>query len=196
MTSGSPRQLWLLPVLLITVIATALGALVARDLYADPEPLPPAVVQPSPSSVPPSEQPGPAEVQATSDALGHPLYIPLKGLLQSYFDAINTKDYDRWVKTVTRQRQATQPKEVWDKDYRSTTDGSIVMYRIEASGDGTARVLLQFTSVQDVNDAPPELPERCIHWNVVWAFSSERDGWKLSAGATSSSPQHEACEKQ
>lgn len=194
MTTGSPRQLWLLPVLLITVIATALGALVTRDLYADQEPVPPAVVQPSPSSVPPNEQPGPATVQATADAAGHPLFTALQGLLQSYFDAINIKDYDRWVATVTEQRRATQPRAVWNKDYRSTTDGSIVMYRIEASGDGTARVLLQFTSVQDVNDAPPELPVRCIHWNVVWAFSSERGAWKLSAGPTSSSPQHEACE--
>jgi hypothetical protein len=193
-STGSPRQLWLLPVLLITVIATALGALVARSVYDDPQPQTPAAVEPSPSSVPPSEQPGPTEVRGTADATTHPLYNTLRPLLQQYFDAINEKDYARWAETVTKERLDKQDEETWQNDYRTTSDGSIVMYRIETNGDGTASVLLQFTSTQDPNDAPPELAAPCIHWNVVWAFAKERDTWKLSAGSTSASPQHEPCE--
>jgi hypothetical protein len=185
---------WLLPVLLVTVIATALGALVARSIYAGQESLPPPAIEPSPSSVPPSEQPGTAQVKGTTDATTHPLYRTLQPLLQRYFDSINAKDYPSWVGTVTSERRRTQPEEQWQKDYRTTTDGSIVIYRIEASGDGAARVLLQFTSVQDIADAPEELKVRCIHWNVVWAFAKERDEWRLAAGSTSASPQHEACE--
>jgi hypothetical protein len=192
-STGSPRQLWLLPVLLITVIATALGALVARSLYADqPEPPPPAV-EPSPSSVPPSEQPGPADVKGRADATAHPLYRTLQPLLQRYFDAINAKDYAAWATTVTAKRRADQPVDAWMEDYRTSSDGSIVIYRIEASGDATARVLLQFTSTQDPAHAPAELPADCIHWNVVWPFAKEKGEWKLASGSTSASAQHEAC---
>jgi hypothetical protein len=192
-STGSPRQLWLLPVLLITVIATALGALVARSLYADQPPAPPAAVEPSSSSVPPSEQPGPAEVKGTADATAHPLYTALQPLLQRNFDAINARDYPAWAATVTKTRQEAQPRDRWEWEYSTTKDGSIVIYRIEASGDGTARVLLQFTSTQTVEHAPEELPEKCIHWNVVWGFSKEKGEWKLAAGSTSASPQHEPC---
>lgn len=193
MSAGSPRQLWLLPVLLITVIATALGALVARGVYTDPPPTLPPVVQPSSSSVPREEQPGPAAVQGTADATAHPLYRTLQPLLQTYFDAINEKDYARWAGTVTEERLAQQSEDKWHADYRTTRDGSIVMYRIEARGNGTARVLLRFTSTQEVEASPPELPAPCIHWNVVWAFARDRGEWKLAAGPTSATPKHEEC---
>jgi hypothetical protein len=103
-STRSPRQLWLLPVLLITVIATALGALVARSLYTDQSRLPPAPIESSPSSVPPGEQPGPADVQGLLDATAHPLYNTVHDLLQRYFDAINRKDYAAWSGTVTAAR--------------------------------------------------------------------------------------------
>lgn len=195
MSTGSPRQLWLLPALLITVIATALGALIARDLYDEPAAPPPAVVAPSPSSAPaPSEQPGPADVKGTADAVVHPMYATIQPLLQTYFEAINNRDYDRWSGTVTAERRASQPRSKWEHDYRSTKDGSIVIHRIETGGNGLARVLLQFTSTQDLSSAPPELKVECIRWHVVWGFEKERGAWKLAAGSTSATPQHEACE--
>jgi hypothetical protein len=192
-STGSPRQLWLLPVLLITVIATALGALVARGLYEDPAPVTPAAIEPSPSVLPIEDQPGSSEVRGTADVTSHPLYNTLRPLLQKYFNAINDKDYKSWSDTVTQERRAAQKEDNWREEYRSTRDGSIVMYRIETGGDGTARVLLQFTSVQDPNLGPPELKAPCIHWNLVWPFVKERGEWKLSAGTTSKSPQHEPC---
>ncbi|MGB3441157.1 MAG: hypothetical protein WBA97_20600 [Actinophytocola sp.] len=194
MSTGSPRQLWLLPVLLITVIATALGGLLARDLYSEPPAAPPpTVVATSETERPPSEQPGPATVKGTADAVAHPLYRTLRPLLLTYFEAINAQDYERWTSVVTDERQTNQPKRTWLDQYRTTKDGNIVMHRIEARGDGTARVLLTFTSTQDVADAPSELPHSCIHWNVVWAFAVEAGEWKLAAGPASGFPQHEPC---
>jgi hypothetical protein len=186
----------LLPVLLITVIATALGALVTRDLYADPEPVPPAAVQAPPSEVPLSEQPGSPEVRGSQDSASNPLYNTLRALLQRYFDAINAKDYKLWSTTVTQNRLKSMPKEKWDAEFHTTTDGNIFMHRIEVTGDDTARVLLQFTSVQDLGNAPLELLERCINWDLVWAFERERGQWLLGAGVTNQSPQHEACASQ
>jgi hypothetical protein len=192
-STGSPRQLWLLPVLLITVIATALGALVARSLYADQPPALPTAVEPSASSVPPSEQPGSPEVKGTADATTQPLYSTLQPLLQKHFDAINAKDYDAWTQTVTTDRIRTASADKWNADYRTTKDGSIVIYRIEMTGDKTARVLLKFTSTQDLLNAPPELPAECIHWNVVLPFAKEDGEWKLATGSASATPEHEPC---
>lgn len=194
MSQGSTRQLWLVPVLLITVIATALGGLLTRDLYADTAPPAPAPVLPGPpSSLPPSEQPGPVNVQGTLDATAHPLYETFRSLLQNYFEAINSKDYERWTSTVTSKRRKDAPEEDWQTDYRTTKDGSIVLYRIESGADDTARVLLEFTSTQGIKEAPAELPVPCIHWNVVWAFAKENGEWRLATGAASASPQHEEC---
>lgn len=179
--------------LLVVVIVAASAGLVARQLYAEPEqPLPEAVL-PSDGSVAPSAQPGPPEVAATTDATAHPLFRTVRDLLQTYFDAINAKHYDQWRTTVTRKRILNQPEHKWRSDYRSTQDGSIVLYRIETGPERSARVLLAFTSTQDPQDAPLELPERCIRWKVVFPLTMEGGDWKLDAGPTSASPQHDKC---
>jgi hypothetical protein len=184
----------LLPVLLITVIATAVGALYARTWYADPAPgsTPDAVI-PSQTSIAPSEQPGPKEVRGTPDATLHPLYGTVRELLQRNFDAINNRDYAAWQRIVTPERMERQPEERWRADYRSTQDGSVVIYRIEVAEDDTALVLLTFVSVQDPSDAPKELPVDCIRWSVVFPLSLQGDGWKLDSSPASASPQHERC---
>lgn len=192
MPSDRPRQLWLLPVLLITVIATAVGGLLAPTWYADPGPGSPVAVVPT-TSVPKNEQPGTKQVQGTADATAHPLFNTVRDLLQRYFDAINGKDYDAWQDTVISERADLQPKAQWLAAYRSTEDGSAVIYRIELGEDDTARVLLTFTSTQDAADAPQELPAECINWSVVFPLIREDDGWKLDASPAGASPQHERC---
>lgn len=193
MSSDRSRQLWLVPVLLITVIVTAVAGLVARNLYEDPAPATPEAVLPSASAVPPAEQPGPTEVQGTPDATAHPLFTTIRDVLQTHFDAVNARDYQRWQTVVTRKRILNEPEEEWRTSYRSTKDGSIVIYRMELAERDTIRVLMTFTSTQDPRDAPPELPVPCIHWNVVFPLVQEDDGWKLDTGSTAASPQHEAC---
>jgi hypothetical protein len=188
-----PRQLWLLPVLLITVIATAVGGLLARTWYTDATPQTPPAVLPS-TSVPASQQPGTRDVNGTADATAHPLYQPVRELLQRHFDAINAKDYAAWQSTVIGKRVERLPEAKWRDDYGTTQDGSVVIFRIELGEDDTARVLMTFTSVQDPADAPSELPVGCIRWSVVYPLVREDDGWKLDASPAGSSPQHEKCE--
>lgn len=193
MPPDRPRQLWLLPVLLITVIATAVGALFARTWYADTTPDTPPAVLPT-TSVPQDEQPGTRDVNGTPDATAHPLYQTVRVLLQRYFDAINDKDYAAWQRTVISERVQRQPEQKWRNDYRTTRDGSVVIFRVELGEDDTARVLMTFTSVQDPADAPQELPAACIRWNVVFPLVREDDGWKLDSSPASASPQHERCD--
>jgi hypothetical protein len=188
-----PRQLWLLPVLLITVIATAVGGLLARTVYEDPGPPVPDPVVPSSTSLPPGDQPGSKVVEGTPDATQHPLYQALHELVQRHFDAINAHDYAAWQGTVTGKRMELLPQDKWEGDYQSTKDGSIVILRIEQGDEDTARVLMTFTSVQNPANAPPELKVGCIRWNVVYALVIEGDGWKLDASPASVAPQHERC---
>lgn len=188
------RQLWLVPVLLVTVIATAIGGLLARQWYEDPGPGAPDAVLPTDLTVPPEKQPGSGVVRGTADATVHPLYEPLREVLQTHFDSINRRDYESWAGTVTDSRVEEQPEETWRSNYRSTQDGRIVIYRIQlAEDDETARVLMTFTSIQDEADAPPELQAGCIHWNVVFPMVLSPTGWKIDAGPAASSPQHEPC---
>lgn len=181
----------MLPVVLVVVIIAAAAGVVARAVYTRPvEEIEAAV---PPQGTPPAEEPGDATVTATSDAAAHPLYGTMRALLQTYFDSINGRHYDQWRTVVSARRAKLQPEEDWRSAYQSTKDGSIVMYRIESGRDGTARILLSFTSVQDPALAPLELREPCIRWKVVFPVAYEEGAWKLDSGPTSSAPQHEKC---
>ncbi|WP_020671379.1 hypothetical protein [Amycolatopsis nigrescens] len=188
-TASTTRLRWLLPVLVVVISVTVGGGLLARELYRQPggEPEPEATVAVS-TPLAPSQQPGSPTVEFTPDAAAHPQETSIRRLLQTYFDAINSRDYDRWKSTVTRQRVQAKPAEEWRDDYRTTRDGSILVYRIEPAPDRRLRVLVGFTSTQDPRYAPPELPETCIHWKLIWPLAQEGGQWKLDtlpAGSTS-----------
>jgi hypothetical protein len=188
------RPRWILPVVLVAVLVTAAAGLVARAVYTRPVDAATAAIVPNANPVPPADQPGDPTVTATTDAAAHPLYEPVRALLQTYFDAINARHYDKWRTVVSARRAKFQPEKDWGVAYRSTRDGSITIYRIESGPSDAARILLSFTSVQDPKDAPLELPERCIRWKVIFPITLEDGTWKLDSGPTSSAPQHESCE--
>jgi hypothetical protein len=187
----SPR-LWL--PLLGVVVLTAVAGFVAREIYR-----PQAgsqsgqTVVTSSSTAPPAEQPGPREVMATQDAATHPQSGQIRQMLQDHFDSINARDYAKWRGTVTRARLEKMPETTWRQDYRSTKDGSVLIYRIEAAPDRKLRVLIGFTSVQNVADAPAELPKECIQWHVVLPVAKEDNRWRIDAGQEGSSPQYAEC---
>jgi len=180
-------------VLLLAVIATAVGGLLARQVYEEQPAATPSAVTPTPSSFPEEEQPGPATVEGTEEAVNHPLYQEIRAVLQTNFEAINAKDYDLWRRVVSEERVETMSRETWLNDFATSKDGSIVIYRIELGGETEAVVLLTFTSTQAVEDAPDELPATCIHWNVVYPVVREDGEWKLGTGKASSAPVHDRC---
>ncbi|WP_018683051.1 hypothetical protein [Actinokineospora enzanensis] len=193
---GQERQRWLLPAILVAVVIAAAAAMVARELYAaaaDKGQATSTAILPSQNVLPESARPGPRDVRATQDAIQHPLYEAVRQLLQTHFDAINGKNYARWRTTVTDARAKDLPEDTWRASYRTTQDGSIVVYRIETGPTNSARVLLTFVSKQDPADAPLELPAECIRWNVIFPLTLADGEWRIDAGATSASPQHDRC---
>lgn len=136
---------------------------------------------PTPTTTPLSadEQPGPRTVTFTEDAADHPDRDGVRALLQGHFDAINLRDYRRWTTTVISERVATTSEIAWREQYRSTTDGSIVVHRLEPRFGGGLTVLLAFTSVQDPADAPEDLPHDCLRWRVTYSVVTESGQLRL-----------------
>lgn len=194
------RQRWLLPVLGLVVALTAGGGLLTQELYStDSSARPdsdtgtsPGAIS-TPSSVPPRRQPGSPEVKLTPGAAAHPHGDEIRALLQAYFDAINRRDYRLWTTTVTAQWVHMKPEPGWREGYRSTHDGNILVYRIDALGGGTQRVLFAFTSTQDEDDAPRALPLRCIRWHVALPVVNINGGWKLDEAPARTAPEGSRC---
>lgn len=187
----------LLPVVLVVAAASAGVGVLARDLYHRPTTAQAdqiAVPSSTTSSVPRSAQPGNGAVRLSVDAAQHPDGARVRAALQEFFDAINTHDYARWSRAVTAERSATTPRARWMSDYESTRDGTILVHRVETAAEGRLRVLMSFTSVQDVAKAPVGMQSDCIRWRVVYPL--RREGGELrvdSVGVNGSSSQLNPC---
>ncbi len=181
--------------MLTVAVSLALGGgLLARDLYH--ERAAQETVPSTPSAVtalPPDKQPGSPLVRLSSDAADHPHDQTIRRLLQAYFDGINGRNYERWKTSVTWGRVRTKSEREWLRDYRSTRDGSIFVHRIESAPEGRMRVLLSFTSTQDVIDAPVTLPEPCIRWWLALPVSLERGHWKIDTVPAGTMPEYKKC---
>lgn len=168
------------------------GGLVAREFYQRPQGVSTAP-PPGTGELPPEEEPGPAAVRLTPDAAAHPQHEAVRALIQTYFDAINSGDYDAWRTTVTRTMILAQPHPDWQANYHSTRDGSIVIQRIDPSPSNGLDVLIGFTSVQDPSAAPSELPAGCLRWRLVFPLTLESGRWKLDSGLQASELEVSQC---
>lgn len=171
---GSRRQ-WLVLVVSAVVLASAAGAgMLLRGLQRAGPVTDAGVVAGGPATaVAPAEQPGPRTVTLLAGVRAHPAADEVRELLQDYFDAINTGDYEQWSSTVTAERVQQTGRKAWTTQYRSTLDGSVVVHRLEARPGGGLVALLSFTSVQDPVDAPPDLPLPCLRWRVSYVLAGE-----------------------
>lgn len=170
---------WLLPVLVVVVALAVAGGVLARDFYQRERPVTTAVELPTSSALEPSEQPGSPKVNLTPDAAQHPYGETVRALLEAYTNGINERNYERWRTSVVQERVRKQPEDQWRRDYRSTRNGSMLVHRIESAPNGTLRMLVSFTSTQDVADAPPTLPQKCIRWSLMLPLAQENGQWKI-----------------
>jgi hypothetical protein len=195
-TSTPARQRWLIPTLIVLLSLTIGGGLLVRELYRPVSAETPgqSLISSAPvtTTLPPAQQPGPRVVGLTTDAAVHPQSAAVRALLQNYFDSINKRDYHLWTVAVSADRRATKTETEWKSDYKSTYDGSILAYRIETVGVGQLRVLVGFTSVQDVKDAPVGMPEPCIRWRLTLPVVMESGSLRVDI-TTTNAPEHEKC---
>ncbi|MCW0212383.1 MAG: hypothetical protein OJJ54_03410 [Pseudonocardia sp.] len=152
------RAILVAVVLVVVLVGGGIGAAVARNrTFEGSAPLysPPVVA---------GSTAGPTEVTLSLDALAHPEAEAVRGRLQSYFDAINAKDYRRWADVVVPERAVQQPEEAWQEGVRTTVDGSIRVDRIDDYPGDAVLALVRFVSTQDPADAPDALRTGRICW--------------------------------
>ncbi|MGW3963857.1 hypothetical protein ACWED2_28850 [Amycolatopsis sp. NPDC005003] len=197
MTTPAPssRQRWLVPVVVVVLSVTIGGGLLAREIYRRPDQ--PADDASIAVSTPASSSSGaPAavdDVRMTDDARAHPQADAVRKLLKKYFAAINTKQYQQWTDVVTEDRAAGQPRADWLKGVRTTKDTDALVYRIERSPASSLRVLVGFTSRQNVEDAPVFFREPCIKWRLVMPVVIEKNALRVAAVDGGPPPEHEKC---
>lgn len=113
-----------------------------------------------------------------SDAAGrHPRAEDVRRTLQRYFDAINRRDFDAWLKVVGPDQAVIQTEPDWSHAYSTTVDSNLVIADI---ADDPLRVRLMFTSEQDVEFAPKRLPATCINWDLTYLLTDQDGGLALS----------------
>ncbi|MEV7096335.1 hypothetical protein AB0M80_26150 [Amycolatopsis sp. NPDC051045] len=198
MTTPAPssRQRWLVPVVVVVLSVTVGGGLLAREIYRRPD-QPADDTSVAASTPSPSSSGAPAavddDVRMTEDAKRHPQAEAVRRVLERYFTAINTKQYQQWTAVVTDQRAVSQSQNDWKKGVRTTKDSDALVYRIERSSGNSLRVLVGFTSRQQLEDAPLFFREPCIKWRLVMPMVIEDKALKVAAVDGGPPPEHEKC---
>lgn len=170
----------MLPAIVLVAVAVGAGAgLGVRELSARTGGPGPETEETTRPTGPP---PGPSTVELSPDAKAHPQADSLRALLQRHFDAINNRDYAAWASTVVARRSTEMPRPVWESEYGSTRDGSILLHRIEPSPGGHV-MLISFTSTQSAANAPANLPgATCTRWWVSYQVVQENGLPRIDAG--------------
>jgi hypothetical protein len=137
-------------------------------------------------------QPGPIEdqsVRLSDQAAAHPRAGEVQAVLQQYFDSINNRDYASWMGAVSTDQSTPQTEQQWTEDYSSTVDSNIAVMVI---ADEPLRARTMFTSEQDVDLAPSNLPVTCINWDITYLLS-DQDGQLVLSGMDPSAQSMTAC---
>ncbi|WP_167493624.1 hypothetical protein [Amycolatopsis circi] len=190
------RQRWLIPVLVVVLSITVAGGLLARELYrrpdspraADGEAMAPSAT----TSGGQADKSGAVQVAVAPDAENHPQDDAVRTVLQAYFTALNHKDYDAWTETVSDARRSKTPEVDWHRNFQSTKDVNIMLYRIEPGAQGTLRALVAFTSTQSVNEAPLDFPFPCINWRLVLPMKYEHGSYRIDT-VDGTATEHDKC---
>jgi hypothetical protein len=176
----SGRLGWVVPVAVVLAVVAGIGAgFGIRELSAQAGGSVGAGPAATTEAGPP---PGSSTVGLSQDAAAHPRADSIRVLLQRHFDAINNRDYAAWASTVVVRRSTEMPRPVWEAEYASTRDGSILLQRIEPSSDGVV-VLVSFVSTQSAANAPVNLPgATCTRWWVSYRVVDEGGLPRIDAG--------------
>lgn len=145
-----------------------------------------------PAAVPAGYAAGPTgdeTVAVSAAAAQHPRAEAIRDTLQTYFDAINRRDFQAWLTVVGPDQAANQSEADWAHAYGTTVDSNLMIAEI---GDDPLRVRTLFTSEQDVEFAPKRLPATCITWDLTYLLT-EQDGALTLSGIDPSTQSMAAC---
>lgn len=132
---------------------------------------------------------GDESVDLSAAAAQHPRAAEIRATLQTYFDAINRRDFQAWLTVVGPDQAANQSEPDWAHAYSTTVDSNLMVAEID---DDPLRVRTMFTSEQAVEFAPKRLPATCITWDLTYLLT-EQDGTLMLTGIDPSTQSLAAC---
>jgi hypothetical protein len=86
-------------------------------------------------------------------------------LLDSYFTAINTHDYQRFRAVLGQQMQQIETPQRFATGFRSTSASGAVLIGLSATAGGRVAAIVDFTSRQWPADSPDHLS--CTRWTIT-----------------------------
>lgn len=126
-----------------------------------------------------ARDPGPDRaIRISADAREHPRSAEIRELLQGYFDSINNRDFAAWADSVGPMQRDSQDPQAWTHKYSTTVDSNVLVMSI---ADDPLRVRATFTSQQDPEFAPKDLPVDCISWDITYRLAEQGGGLVLDS---------------
>ncbi|AHH95209.1 hypothetical protein GCM10010174_55260 [Kutzneria viridogrisea] len=191
---------WLIPVVGLILVCSVVGGFAARQFYAVGATAPGGhsttnTAEPSDTGAP-AVDPKSRTVVMTRDAQSSPVHDQVRRTAQRFFDSINDRDYQNWLKTVSYRLGQSKPEAAWKFDYDTTQDTAMVVERINPAHDGSDSVIamVNFTSHQAVKKAPTKAPSDCNQWWIVWSMVWEQGNLVIDAGTANLFPQVRICQ--
>ena len=152
----------------------------------------PGPTTPAPTPSPSPTQPLASDTVAVSNAAaGNPRHVAVVSFLQTYFTAINSRDYRAYLGLLGPEAQATYTRRAFMHGYRSTSDSAERLKRIYAAGAGTVAVVT-FTSHQDPRDSVNG-QESCTRWRISLYLQPTGTGYTMVPAPAGYQPTFAPC---
>ncbi len=169
---------------------TPAGAQPQAGASGPSSPLPTPTATATPAAAPTPASSG-SLVTAAPGAAQAPAAPPVEAFLNSYFTAINNRDYQQYRALLSHQMRRAISQGVFNAGYRSTADSGATITSITGSGPGRLAVAVTFTSHQQPAGSPTHTA--CTHWDITLYLRQRGGGYVIGRPPAGYHAAYQAC---
>jgi hypothetical protein len=122
-------------------------------------------------------------VSVASGAANNPAATQVTALVNSYFTAINARDYSAFASLLDQQARQQNPESTFDSGYATTADSAETLTSISDTGSGGLAASLTFTSQQSPADSPDD--SSCDQWSITLFLVPNGTGYLIGTPPSS-----------
>jgi hypothetical protein len=130
-------------------------------------------------------------VAVAPGAAGNEAAPQVAALLNSYFTAINQRDYPTYASLFDQQLEQPQPESSFDAGYATTIDSAVTLTSISDAGSGGLAASVTFTSRQNPADSPDN--SSCDQWSITLFLVPGGTGYLIGPPPSSYHASFQAC---
>src|SRR5579875_2185258 len=206
--NGRPprRSGWLLLTIMIIVVLAGGGTAAAFVLSSNhsakpqasqttspPPARPPPTPTQSPSTSPsPTSSPGQGQVAEAASVAGNPQTPRIGALLDSYFSAINTRNYPAYYALLSPQERQLTSQSQFSKGFATTKDRKETLQALSAGPGGTTVASVTFTSHQNPANSV-DGHQSCTHWHISLYLEQSGNSYVIGKPPSSYHAGYAAC---